>query len=77
MLKEGRLFIPVAPPPRPVVASAPRPISTVSEPSDALSVEAENVIVVAVGDGPVKTTEALPLFRLLYATPAWVAPASV
>ena len=66
MPKEARLFVCVAPPPRPVEAGAPSPIATVSGGfSASASAVARNVMGAACAEGPVKTTEALPLARLL------------
>ena len=84
IVKSAKLSVSLTPPAlvSPVLVSIPRPMMTVSAVlSTILSMVAFRVMaaVVAVVPvwGPVNTTLALPLFRLLYCTPAAAAPVSV
>ena len=84
MLKSPRLSVSLTPPApvRPVLVMLPRPITTVSAVlSVVLSAVALRVIVavvaVAPDSGPVNTTVAVPLSRLLYCTPSATVPVMV
>ena len=84
MPKSPRLSVWLTPPAssRPVLLMLPRPITTVSAVlSLVLSAVALRVMVALVAvmpdSGPVNTTVALPLSRLLYCTPSAAAPVMV